>query len=541
MSTLEEVLRLQKKEGILQAPTGGNSVRAEVASSTNPTLQISLQNNTGSSNVWAYITGLDINRNNAVLVLRSDGVTPYYPTSPSKTLSPFAADCHIHLGAPGTTRVVTVPQVVGGRIWFCIDNQLTFYINPGPALVEPSVMNPSDPNYNLDWSFAEFTYNTFQLFANITYVDFVSFPVSLALTSTNPSTPPQRVLGHSPSSLLTIASALRSQSALDSSDWSKLIIPSPSPSNTPLRILSPNSAIKLFQPFPLFQDYFAPYVSAVWSKYTSTPLLINTQSTWGLLSATVSPITGKLTFPGIGAFSQPSAADIFSCDSGPFARYEENGEVMGNITARLAAAFNRSTVLRSGREPDGGEGVGGYYKEERTNHYARIVHGVSWEGRGYAFPYDDVSPSDAENVAGTVSDGSPAVFVVAVGGPAVLDHGERRGLGLDALGQHEKSDIKKNGSDLVVPNIERRLETMVPSASAAVQRRLEEWAERAADMGGPAVETGVRTLTWLIFWLGGLLAVSRWLLASRAGGVVLLLLAAYLVVFGSGGGVTDGE
>ncbi|KAK4448510.1 hypothetical protein QBC34DRAFT_449349 [Podospora aff. communis PSN243] len=403
MSTLEEVLRLQKKEGILRAPTGDSSVRTEASpSSTNPTLQVALQNNTGSSNVWAYITGLDINRNNAVLLLRSDGVTPYYPTSPSKTITPPAADCHIRLGAPGTTRVVTIPQMAGGRIWFCIDNQLTFFINPGPALVEPSVMNPSDPNYNLNWSFAEFTYNTLQLFANITYVDFISFPISLALTSTNPSTSPQRVLGHPPSSLSTIASALRAQSAADASDWSSLIIPSPSGSPIPLRILSPNSAIKLFPTLPLFKDYFTPYVSAVWAKYTSAPLLINTQSDWGILPGTVSPSTGKLTFPGIGAFSQPSAADIFSCDSGPFARYEENGEVMGNITARLAAGFNRSTVLRSGREPDGlREGVGGYYREGVTNHYARVVHGVAWEGRGYAFPYDDVSPSDAENVAGT--------------------------------------------------------------------------------------------------------------------------------------------
>ncbi|KAK0645959.1 hypothetical protein B0T16DRAFT_493019 [Cercophora newfieldiana] len=490
MSTLEEVLRLQKTESILRAPAG-DAVHAEVTSSTNPTLQISLQNNTGSHNVWAYITGLDINRGNAVLVLRSDGVTPYYPVSPSSTLSSLAVDCHIRLGAPGTTRVVTIPQMAGGRIWFCVDNQLTFYVNPGPALVEPSVMNPSDANYNLNWSFAEFTYNTFQLFANISYVDFISLPISLALTSTNPSAPPQRVLGHPASALATIAAALRAQTALDASDWAKLIIPSPSGGSIS-RILSPNSAIKLYQSSTpqLFQNYFTPYVSAVWDRYASTPLTINTQSQWGLLAGTVSPPTGKLTFPGVGAFAQPSAADIFSCDSGPFARYETNGEVMGNITARLAAAFNRN----------------------------------------------DVSPSDEENVAGTVSDGSPALFIVSVGGPAVMYQGNEKEGMVSASWKEKESDIEKHGSDLVVPRLERRPEMLVPTAAAAARRRVQEWAERAVDLGGPAVERGLRpVMMWLVFCVGGFVAVSRILLASRVVNAVLLLLAGYMMVMSSFG------
>lgn len=38
------------------------------------------------------------------------------------------------------------------------------------------------------------------------------------------------------------------------------------------------------------------------------------------------------------------------------------------------------------------------------------------DGRGYAFPYDDVVPDGGEDVAGTLFDGSPSVFTVAVGG-----------------------------------------------------------------------------------------------------------------------------
>jgi hypothetical protein len=41
---------------------------------------------------------------------------------------------------------------------------------------------------------------------------------------------------------------------------------------------------------------------------------------------------------------------------------------------------------------------------------------VQKDGRGYAFPYDDVVPDGGMDVAGTLSDGTPMVFTVAVGG-----------------------------------------------------------------------------------------------------------------------------
>jgi hypothetical protein len=169
------------------------------------TLQVALQNKSNSSNVYAYITGLAINKNNAPLFVQSDGRTIYYvghaqlpmprkiiltlqPNSPSQTQSALQADVAIPLGAPGNTVNAYIPKIAGGRIWFSIDSKLTFKLNPGPAVVEPSVTNTSDPNYNINWTFCEFTYNDAQLFANISYVDFVSIPVALSLTGSDNST-----------------------------------------------------------------------------------------------------------------------------------------------------------------------------------------------------------------------------------------------------------------------------------------------------------------------------------------------------------------
>jgi hypothetical protein len=148
----------------------------------------------------------------------------------------------------------------------------------------------------------------------------------------------------------------------------------------------------------------------VWSKYSSQTLTVDTQASWGTVTGQVSG--GQLTFPGVGGFAQPSAADIFSCSTGPFAN--ASGEI-GTLIARISAAFNRSTLLIDANQPDG-ESPANYYQNPITNHYSRIVHAVSLDGRGYGFPYDDVAPNGGADQSGAVSDGNPTLLTVAVGG-----------------------------------------------------------------------------------------------------------------------------
>lgn len=425
MTTLDDVIQIQKQYSILVAPTipssaapvsSRNSSVATVSSRTNSTLNINLQNTTSSSTVYAYITGLDINNNDAVFLLQSDGQTPYYPTSPSSTLTALAEDCSILLNGEGATVAVTIPQLAGGRIWFSLNEPLTFLLNPGPALVEPSVTNTSDPNYALSWDFCEFTFNSAELFANISYVDFVCLPIALTLTNTSGTV--QTVTGMPSTGLATVCSGLEAQDAKDGAGWSQLIVSSSSGSST-LRALSPNSAITMNN--SLFSNYWEPYVASVWAQYASSSLNVDTQASWGTLTASVAASTGLLTFlsdsESIGAMPQPSSADIFSCSSGAFAGYATNTAEMGNVVARVAAAFNRSTLLLDADQPDG-EQPSTYYTNAVTNHYARIVHSANTDGRGYAFPYDDVGPDGGADQTGSVSDGAPQLFTVAVGGGA---------------------------------------------------------------------------------------------------------------------------
>lgn len=44
------------------------------------------------------------------------------------------------------------------------------------------------------------------------------------------------------------------------------------------------------------------------------------------------------------------------------------------------------------------------------------MHAANLDGRGYAFPYDDVTPTRGVDQSGAVQDGSPKLLTVVVGG-----------------------------------------------------------------------------------------------------------------------------
>ena len=388
----------------LFAGVGLGPFGSRASADTAATLSVALVNNTSSDTVYAFVTGTAIS-NNALVLLESDGRSLYYPSSPSSTGTPLAVDCAIPLGGPGSTTDITIPQIAGGRVWFSIGSPLTFLLNPGPGLVEPSVSNPSDPNIDLMWDFCEFTYNTSQLYADITYVDFVSIPIAISLTDTSGNV--QNVTGIPADGLDTVCSGLIAQNDADGAGWNQLIVTS---GGANLRALSPNNGIVMNS--SLFSGYFQPYIDQVWSQYANQSLTIDTQASWGSVTGQVSG--GVLDFPGLVSYAQPAAADIFSCSSGPFANTA--GEI-GAVSARICAAFNRTTLLIDSDQPDD-ENPADYYQNSITNHYARIVHAANTDGLGYAFPYDDVAPTGGANESGAVSSGSPQLWTITLGGGA---------------------------------------------------------------------------------------------------------------------------
>jgi hypothetical protein len=388
--------------------TSGKGPRQQslAANTSNGTLQVALQNKTQSGNVWAYITGLALNDENRPIFIQADGKTVYRPDSPANVLSKVEADCAIPLGNPGNTVNVTIPKMAGGRIWFAIDDKLTFYINPGPNIVNPSVTNPTDPNINVNWTFAEFTFNDAQLFANISYVDFVSIPVAMSIATRAGAT--LSVPGMRPDGFQTITAEMQAQAKRDGKPWDQLIH---SYNGRPLRVLNPTNLLSTNG--NVWSNYWDDYVQRVWARFRNEDMIINTQADAGNLRGRV--VGNELQLGVAGSFTPPSSADIFSCNTGPFAT--GSNQARNAAIPRLAAAFNRSQFLNTSDSqfPNGGN-PNMYYQDPVTNHYSRIVHQVQKDGRGYAFPYDDVVPDGGQDVAGTVFAGDPQVWTVSVGG-----------------------------------------------------------------------------------------------------------------------------
>ncbi|KJZ76054.1 hypothetical protein HIM_04510 [Hirsutella minnesotensis 3608] len=380
-----------RKPSRLRSGPGAPAAEATTDATDTATLNLVLRNDTGAAQLYAHITGTD---DKGLVLLAADGTTQLRPPSPSSTLQPVGADYAIAVGGRGATRTVKVPRLSGARIWFCRDRALTFFVNPGPSLVEPSATNPSDPNYGLDWAFCEFTWNQQQLYANVSYVDFVGLPISL--------------------SLVTGSGAVKSVPGMPAGrGWDKLVVRGAD--GKPLRALSPVAGGVLVP--GLFDGYYQPYVDAVWAKYAKEDLTVDTQFKWGKVTGRVGADGQTLTFSsGGGSFGKPSAADIFSCSTGPFAGGSGVSDEQLNVGARLAAALNRSTLAANPQQPEG-ERVDAYYREAITNHYARICHETSVQGRGYAFPYDDVGPSTGKDQSGFVNDPNPQELTIGVGKP----------------------------------------------------------------------------------------------------------------------------
>lgn len=371
-------------------------------------LKISFVNHLAGGAVNAYVSGLD--PNNRVVLLQPNGQW-FYPSTGSSVPQPITTNVALPVGPQGSTTTITLPSFVSsGRIWFAQGN-LQFFVVATPngvGLVEPSALNPSDPSASINWGFVELTNGTGGIYVNISYVDFVGLPLGITLTSSDGV---QTAKGVQANAVALICADLKAQAAADSQAWNQLCMTTSN--GTPLRVVSPSDWISVTP--NAFSTYWTNYVNQVWNTYTTQTLTIDTQTTSGLIACKVS--SGLLQCAGDNrGYAKPTAGDIFGCNSGPFSIQAGDNGVHLAVVPRLCAAFDRSTLLISGGNVQPGVSSTSYYTVSPTNHFSRIVHKYEVDGKGYAFPYDDVNPF-GENQSGLLADANPQLLTVTIGGP----------------------------------------------------------------------------------------------------------------------------
>lgn len=376
-------------------------------------LHLSLVNNLDSDDAHAYVSALDVD--GKVVMLTPSGSFYYPQDTGNEVPQAVTADVAIKLPARGQSLEIAIPGYVeGARIWFA-EGKLDFAIvntPSGPALVEPTAINPDDASAELNWGFVELTYIAgYGLFANLSFVDFVGMALGMRLDTK--SSEAQVVKGVPKDAVQQVCRKLKQHSGVDGKSWRDLCVTGSN--GKTLRVISP-SALLSQQP-NAFSRFFTRYVDRVWERYASSPLLIDTQGGAGKVSCTVSGEQLKCEGDNRG-FSKPSASDIFGCNAGPFAIQPSDNQVHKAVVPRLCAAFHRGTLLAKGGHEQPRLKPSRYYKARPSNWYSAFVHEVELDGRGYAFAYDDVAPSVHDEVSGAVASADPHLLTVFVGGMA---------------------------------------------------------------------------------------------------------------------------
>ncbi|KAI8947783.1 glycoside hydrolase family 64 protein [Xylaria longipes] len=370
---------------------------------------ISIVNNFDNG-MYMYISGRD--SSGVPCLLGANGQFVYPQADGTGVPQEIVANIAFPLNAKGQTTTVTLPQaLISARIWFA-HGQLKFYTvrdgNGVSAVVEPSAANPADPSAGIEWGFIEFNYDGTSIYANISFVDFVGIPLGMGLTL---STGEQQIVqGLQAGAVDNICNGVKSQASADGQIWDRLC--TTTSSGQALRVLSPN--LYTSSNPGAFGNYFDSYVDQVWTKYTSQDLTIDTQAAAGSVACRVS--NDQLSCAGDNrAYPKPTTADIWGCNSGPFAIIGSDNDAHRAVVARLCAAFTRTTLLLAGGNVQPSLGASSYYTMNPTSHYSRLVHQYETNNIGYAFSFDDVNPSN-QNAAGVVAGPNPTNLKVTVGG-----------------------------------------------------------------------------------------------------------------------------
>jgi hypothetical protein len=340
-------------------------------------LPITIVNRTGkyaNSAIWVYIVGTDPNGRQCYV--RADGTS--VPVSTALNSSDGFADLSIPLSASGNTRI-SLPNM-SGRIYVSIDKKIKFRVvtdgNGNGALQYPAGWVASDPSFDVLHDCAEFTFNAAGMFCNTTMVDMFSIPLAITLNGQKTQTTGTLKDGGRDAIFAGIAAQ---------SGFSRLV------TTNKLRVIAPGHGMEA----GLFSStYFDSYIDEVWSRYAGTDLRVKINAT--TFTGRVSG--GRLTFDGgIASFAKPSTLDVLYCNG---ALGAPNDGRTGPVAAQLGAAFNRSTLLTSADVPVSDPAK--YYQAPITNHYSRLIHANTVDGKAYGFPFDDVG-----DFASYVQDSAP--------------------------------------------------------------------------------------------------------------------------------------
>lgn len=344
--------------GLAAATVGAPLLVKAVGATQLAPLSLTIANESGRSGaLYVYVVGTDL-ASGQQCRLSADGAL--VPVSEADNGSDGYTDYAIQVDG---SRTLSLPQGMSGRIYAAIGEKLKFKCNPGNALAYPAGWVEADPNYPVLHDCAEFTYDGAGMHCNITMVDMLSVPMEISLSGAQ-----QQKTGRlKDGGRAAVFSALRGTAGFEN-----LVMDD-------LRVIAPGHGLDAGR---FAGDYFAGLIDEVWNHYSSNTMTV----TAGDKKFTGSVQGGQFVFDGgVKAFAKPSTRDVLFCDG---ALAAPNDGVTGPVAAALGAGFNRSVLTATGDQPV--RDAGSYYQGSVTNHYSRIMHENTVDGKAYGFAFDDV-------------------------------------------------------------------------------------------------------------------------------------------------------
>ncbi|MFE0588392.1 beta-1,3-glucanase family protein [Micromonospora echinospora] len=318
----------------------------------------------GNAAIRMYVVGTNLDTGEMGFVRESGRFTPI---SQAERDPDGYADLGVPLAGSGPTPFGL--PMMSGRIYFAVNGALRFRMVPDangrPAIQHPVGWLQSDPGFGVLHDFCEFTYTAAGMFCNTTMVDMFSIPMSIRLTGAAGQQSTGKLVDGGRDAIFA---ELASQPG-----YERLVV------GDRLRVIAPGHGIEsgLFA-----ADYYDGYVGEIWDRYRRTDLRVTTRE--GRYTGRV--VDGRLVFDGgVRAFTRPTSRDVFLCDG---ALAAPNDRLAGPVAAILGAGFNRSVLANPDQPVTDREA---YHRQPVTNHYARVLHRHSADGRAYGFPFDDVA------------------------------------------------------------------------------------------------------------------------------------------------------
>lgn len=346
--------------------------------------------------------------NGAVCFVRGDGSIVYPSSGGSGVPQPVDSNSVRIVVNQGETLNLRAPVALNSaRIYFAAgDLQFGMVATPnGDGLVQPAPNNPHDPSAGVNFGFVEFNLDpNGTIYSNISYVDFVGLVLGMQLEDNNG--PTQTARGLRAGSVDGVCNDLRAQGQRDGRPWGGHCVTNGS--GNVVRVLSPNSYADV-DPNG-FADYWNDYVNQVYSRYSGSDLTMRTQFGDHQCRANGNTMTCN---GDERAYDKPSARDIWGCNGGPFAN--TGSDLHKAHLAILCAAFHRTTLLLDGGNIQPSLPASSYYTTSPSNFYSKSVHAHELDGKGYAFPYDDVNVA-GENQSGTLASSNPRSLLIWIGG-----------------------------------------------------------------------------------------------------------------------------